>query len=312
MEMSAWASAGAGPGNAETNTVSTIFRRDSKLHGWLRNAAAAAALALAAQAAQAVTITAVSASLNVGNSANLFNDFPTTSELRQSSVAVLSSSATAFSTRYAMVVGTDLGNVPASLPSLTVNHTASYTITLSISAFAIEVWQLDVLSSWAGALTLINDGTGPAAVTLSAVTGTRGGLGSLTSGSLNLADVTDLSGNGGGNTPFSQNQAAVIQGSGSGTVTLTFTWTASSTSTRAGGAGTNRGDEGGLRMGIDTAMSSYTADNYPGVGGRVIANDGHFVSALITRLVPEAPPLALVVVGLGGLLGLGRGRRASG
>jgi hypothetical protein len=286
--------------------MSTVLRFDPTprvyaRRGWLHNTAAAAALVLVAASAQAATITSVSAALNLANSSNVFNDFAQTSEIRQSAVSVLASDATSFDTRYRLVVGTDIGNAA----TLTVNHVASYTITFSVSALPSEIWQVDVLSSWAGALTLVNDGTGPATVTLSAVTGTQGGAGTLTSGTLSLADVTDRSGNSGGNWAFSESQNAVIQGNGAGVVTLTFGWTASSTSTR-GGSGANRGDEGALRMGIDTAMSSYTADNYPGAGPRTLANDGHFVSATLTTLVPEAPPLALVLLGLGSLLGLGR------
>jgi len=286
--------------------MSTSFRRDPTPRvyprlGWLRTAAVALALALAAPAAHAATISSVSVALDGANSANLFNDAPAISEIRQSSASVLANDATSFDTRYALAVGTDIGNAA----TLTVNHVASYTITFSVAATASEIWQVDVLSAWSGALTLVNDGSGPASVTLSAVTGSHGGAGSLDSGSLDLAAVGTLSGNAGGNTPFSDNQSAVIVGTGAGTVTLTFAWTASSTSTR-GPSGANRGDEGGLRMGIDTAMSSYTADNYPGAGARVLANDGHFVSATLTTLVPEPPAVALVLVGMAGLLQLGR------
>lgn len=283
--------------------MSTAVRSNPILHG--AAAALALMLVLAVPAAQAATISSVSVALNGANSANLYNDAPTISQIRLSAASVLASDATSFDTRYALVVGTDIGNAA----TLTVNHVASYTITFSVAALPVEVWQVDVLSSWAGALTLVNDASGPATVTLSAVTGTHGGAGSLTSGTLSLADVADLTGNGGGNTAFAESQNGVVVGTGAGTVTLTFTWAASSTSTRGPGPGSNRGDEGALRMGTDTAMSSYTADNYPGIGGRVLANDGHFVSATLTTLVPEPPPLALVLVGLGALLGRRTGAR---
>jgi hypothetical protein len=276
---------------------------------------AAVALALGVSglggSAAAVSIVSTTVTLNAGNSADQFDDLVQISRIRQSSASVLVNNAASFATRYALMVGTDIGNAQTQ----TVSHTADYTVTLQISALLNEMWQLDVTSSWAGALTLRNDGTGPASVTLNGVTGAHAGAG-LLSGSLSLAAVGTLSSNAGGDQPFSSSALATILGTGTGgiqTVTMNFTWTASSTSTRGGGPGSNRGDEGALRMGIDTGMSSYTADNYPGGPGnppaRVIANDGHHVAGVIISLgVPEPHPLLLLCAGMLGLAVFGRRR----
>jgi hypothetical protein len=273
----------------------------------LAAAALAVGLATPVEPAAAATIQNLSATLDAGNSANQFDDLAQISRLRQSSMSVLVNTASTFTTNYAMVVGTDIGNAATQ----TVNHTASYTLSFDVLALSGEIWQVDVTSSWMGALTLVNDGSGPATVTLGGVTGAHSGAGTL-SGSLALDAVGTLSSNFGGNLPFFDDALGVIVGTGTGglqAITLNFSWNASSTSTR-GGSGSNRGDEGGLRMGIDTAMSSYSADNYPGVGGRTIANDGHRVTVVITTLVPEPEAVLLVALGLLAIEGLGRSRAA--
>jgi hypothetical protein len=114
--------------------------------------------------------------------------------------------------------------------------------------------------------------------------------------------VPTLSGTAGGNTPFNQTGTAVITGVGTGAnqnMSLTFSFTASTTSTRQG----NNGDEAAVRMGIAGNATSYTAGNYPGIGGRTLANDGHFVTV---TLVPEPTTSVLMALGLFGLAMLGR------
>jgi hypothetical protein len=152
---------------------------------------------------------------------------------------------------------------------------------------------VDVLRN--GARTIVDDGNGSAQVTLNALTVTHAGAGSLV-GSLNLAGVGTLSSAASQNQGFNQSSSATITGVGTGAaqvMSLTFTFTASARTVVAG----NQGDEGALRMGMDSALGSFSADNYPGVGGRTLANDGMFVSAS----VPEAGAEALLALGLIGL-----------
>jgi len=208
----------------------------------------------------------------------------------------VSSSANSFQTRYAMLVGTDIGNNA----TITENFTANYTITLSILGGLGENWQLIIDTSRVGALTIINDGNGSASATLGAVTG--GATGGALTGSLGLAAVGTTTNAGvattSPNTPFAQTSSALLTGVGTGavqTVTLSFSWTAGTTSTRQG----NNGDEAAVRMGQTSTATFYTADDYPGAGARTQALDGHFVSA---TLIPE-PETAFLLAS--GLLGLG-------
>jgi hypothetical protein len=259
-------------------------------------AAFAVALLLPA-ASRAVTISGLSATLDPGDSADVYEDQPTYSRLGESTLNVLSSSSYDFTTRYAQVVGADVGNHA----TVSVVQNASFTITFQVNANSGELWNLYIDASRVGALTLVNDGNGPALATLGAVTGTAGGAGTL-SGSLGVAAVPALLGNGGGDRPFNETTSAIISGIGTGsgqTVTLNFAWTASATSIRFNGSG----DEAAVRMGIDTPMTAFSADDYPGVGNRSLALDGFFVRL---RAAPEPGSFGLLALGL---LGLGVARR---
>jgi hypothetical protein len=150
------------------------------------------------------------------------------------------------------------------------------------------------------------------------MTGTVGGAGSLASGSLALPAL------GASNTgapatspdvPFVQSGAATLTGVGTGAgqlVTLTFSFTASAQTIDSPGGGP-AGDEAAVRLGLDSALSSFVADDYPGVGGRTLAGDGVVVgAALVPVLVPEPDTAALLWLGLAGLAFLGRERAARG
>lgn len=265
--------------------------------GWRRGLATAIAGAslLLATNASAATITSVSTAFLAGNSTNNLVDTATTTQVRNRTLGVVASDATSFTTRYAMLVGTDIGNTA----TITESFTANYEITLGIQAPVGEVWQLILSSSRVGAITIVNDGNGSASATLGAVTSAA--TGGTLAGSLDLAAVGTTTNSGAPttspNAPFNQLAGAVLSGVGTGavqTITLSFTWTASSTSTRQG----NNGDEAAVRMGLTSAAGFYTADDYPGAGGRTQALDGHFVSA---TLIPEPHTAVLLASGLAGL-----------
>jgi hypothetical protein len=269
------------------------------------------ALALGGKPAGAYNFSAVAITINPANTANFFDDVGAVGSVAQRTASVLSSTATTFSTRYAAVVGADTGGAGGA--SFTQNFVANFTVSFQVNALPNEWWGVILDVSRIGAMTLIDDGSGNATVTMGAMTGTRGGAGALTSGSLNLAALADTTNAGAQttspNNPFNQTTNAWITGRGTGgaqLVTLTFAFTASATTTDPPGGGTPQGDEAALRMGMNSALSSFTADNYPGVGGRTLANDGIFVNA---TLIPEPETALMLSFGLGGLAVLGRDRR---
>ena len=48
------------------------------------------------------------------------------------------------------------------------------------------------------------------------------------------------------------------------------------------------GDEAAVRLGEVETLSQFSAGQYPGVGNRTQANDGHFVNAVITQIAARA------------------------
>jgi len=233
-------------------------------------AATVAAVVLAASTGWAQGISGLSAAKNGGNTADFFEDGLLVGAQRTSVVAVQpGANATNFTVRYSEVIGADTGIFTSRTETLNSNYTITFTVT------APSTYSLAVATSRLGALTLVNDGSASATATLGAVTG--GQTGGVLGGSLALGAVTTLSSNSSANTPFSQASVATITGTSNGVPqvhTLTFTWTGSCNSA----SGFTGGDECAVRMGITTGYGGETASDYPGVGSRVIADDGHFVS----------------------------------
>jgi hypothetical protein len=263
----------------------------------LRLALALLAAGLLAGPAAATTLSGLAVS---NASTNFFDDAGATASVAQSSTSVLASSATGFDARYAAVVGADTGGAGGGTFTQTMN--GSFTITFSVTQTSGWNWTVNVDVLRNGAMTLLNDGSGNANVTLGALTVTHSGAGVL-GASLSLGAVGTLSNASAPTTspnqPFNQSASAAITGLGTGAaqvVTLVFTYTATATTVDPAG-GTVQGDEAALRMGLDSALSFYTADDYPGPGARTLANDGIFVSAA----VPEPAAEALLALGLMGL-----------
>ena len=151
----------------------------------------------------------------------------------------------------------------------------------------------------AGALTIVGDSTGDATVALGAVAGT---VDAVTNATLALATVDLPTSAVDANTPFSQSSSTLSITSSAVThaYTLAFTWNGTSTSNN---------DEAAIRMGLAGTPAGVTADDYPGVGARTAANDGHRVTVTSTIIsAPEPAPAALVALGLVALAL--RGRRA--
>lgn len=270
---------------------------------------------LAAGPAHALSLTSLSIVKNPSNTANL----TASNRAVFSDVQILSSSALGFSTRYSANVASDTGAFGG-----TVNQAfaGNYTITFTVTETLGLPWQLDISTRATGSLTYIDDaaglgGDGAAAdLQMSNITGARSGAGTLTAGSLNLATAaTRVGGNNtsGVQTTINQLGAATVNGIGTGAgqvVSFTFSFTANANST-CSGLCVSGGDEKAFRFGAPgfadsgAFLANTTADNYPGVGNRTQANDGHFVTV---ALVPEPGTLLLVGLGLGALVATGRRR----
>jgi hypothetical protein len=258
--------------------------------------------ALAAGPARAATISGVSIVKNAGNSADFFDNVGAVASAVQSTVAV-SSTSNSFDARYAAVVSADRGGSGGS-GTTTQSFTGNFTITLSLTETSGTAWSftLDVLRT--GAQTIVSDGSGNASVALGALTGTETGAGSVSSGTLSLAALTTLSNASAPttspNTAFNQNASAVIAGVGTGSaqsIVLNYIFTASAvTVDPAVPGGDPQGDEAALRMGLNSALSSFTADDYPGIGLRNLATDGIFIAF---RLIEAPEPDTALLLGLG-------------
>lgn len=236
----------------------------------------------------------------VDGSTNVFDDSGPTGSVGQSSSSIGASGASGFDVQYGAVVGADTGGAGGG--SYTQVFSGSLTISFEVTQVSGWSWVVNVDVVRAGALTIVSDGNGNANVTLDALNVTHAGAGSLV-GSLDLAAVGTLSnGAAPGTSPdqgFSQSGSASLTGFGTGSaqlVTLVFTFTASASTVDPAG-GLVQGDEAALRMGLDSGLSAFTADDYPGVGGRSLGGDGLFVLAA----VPEPTAEALLALGLLGL-----------
>jgi hypothetical protein len=262
--------------------------------------------ALAAAPSSAATISSISIVKNAGNSADSFDNTGNSTSAVQSVAAITASTPTSLDTRYTAVVSADRDGAP---PGTTAQaFTGDFTITLSVTATASNAWSLTLDVLRIGAQTIVSDGSGNASAALGALTGTETGEGSVTSGSLSLAALTTLSNASSPGSsldaPFNQATNAVITGLGTGaaqTVVLNFVFDATATAVDPTGGGPPQADEAALRLGLDSALGGFTADDYPGVGIRNIDTDGIWV---LFELEEAPEPGTALMLGLG-LLGIG-------
>ena len=201
-----------------------------------------------------------------------------------STVAIQSSAATTFSTRYAFLVGNDrdggfqlIGNT--NTQTLNSNYTISFQVT------APGAYRLNVVTALDAEVNRRDDGGGSAGGELNAVSGSFTG-GTLQSGALGLPGTSSIgNGSGNANVVVARDGSAVIQGVSNGSPvnhTLTFSWSSVCRSIAA--IFGSSGEECAVRGGVSSSISGYTAGVYPGSPARTQANDGHFVTVTLESL----------------------------
>jgi hypothetical protein len=261
-------------------------------------AALALAFALPAPTARALALSGITVSLGASNTADTRTNAGA-NRVEIASTAGLVGSAPApvpdvvgasvsFDARYAGLLALDR---EAGGGSTARSATSEWTITFTIDNPLGLLYQVDIDTSRLGALTLVDDGGGGGTVSLGAVTGLLDGVADP---ALALPALADLTGNDGGDQGFAQTGTtlSLVDSAPSRTFTLVFSWSASVTSSR---------DEGAVRLGVPGTLTGVvTADDYPGVGGRPAADDGHFVRVGVTILpnpVPSPSALELLLTG---------------
>jgi hypothetical protein len=180
----------------------------------------------------------------------------TPSRERLSFVDVVSSPAGSFTTQYSSLVTVDGDGAGASpgVESLASDYEIDFTAT------APGAYILTVTTSLSGDMNLVNDGATSASADVSGITGTATG-GSVVTGSLDIGDPGNISGNGGVNSGIADGSVATIFGVSNGSPiphNLHFVFTQLVT-TGAGG-----GDEAAIRFGQASTIGTETAGDYPG------------------------------------------------
>lgn len=224
----------------------------------------------------------------------------------ETQAAILSQGGGAFSTRLQQSAATDCEVVLTGGGGIQADASTDYTIDFDLTCPAGSTYEIRVNTSAAGNLTINRDNfdgcdapffgdTGTSIASVGAITGTQSG-GTLASGSLGLPALGTLVSAPDANQDLAAAGSAVLTGSGTGSAIahqLRFTWDASCSST---GNSTDSGSECAVRLGLESdiapngILGCMDADDYPGVGGRIQANDGHFVDVVAECTFLATPP----------------------
>lgn len=209
----------------------------------------------------------------------------------RTSASVLSQSASTFTTRFQQSIVADSRLTTAISISQSANYTINFTATCPPGPYNVHVD-----SSLNGAFTIVDDSSGcgvggSASADLSAVSGSY--TGGMLAGTLGLIDPGDEINKGARDVAFNRTASATISNMSGGAPiahSLTFGWTGSCASNASA---FTCGLECAVRLGMSETFSpcqglssttDVTADDYPGVNGRVAANDGHFVTVTLECL----------------------------
>jgi hypothetical protein len=265
---------------------------------------------LIASSALAIDITGVTISKNAGHSADVNTN--TTGRLVQftTNLSVLDGGGSALDvvgstvdalTRYQSIMAVDTGSFNLGQVLAT---TTDYRVQFTVNAPINVTYDLTIDTNMLGAFTLQDDTAlnGPASADISGVMGKiNGGINS----SLGLSDPTGPTGAGNVNIgtvnqEINSSNSLTVSLMGTQLITLDFSWNSVARSNPADGSSTTTnatngpfvfgGDEAAIRLGLAATSGSITggmtADDYPGAGSRIAANDGHFVdiSLLVTDI----------------------------
>ena len=270
----------------------------------LVTASAAVLSLLVASAGEAITISGVVVSTNPGDSGyslGTFGDYGSDSATSVTNsggfIADAVGASVAAGTRYAQYTWADRDT-----GFTTLNTTSDYSVVLQITPDdPNSVYDIQINTTRLGALTLIDDSASwdcCGTATIGAVTADVDGVTDPTL-AMAGASITSPPPSGGlGDSALQDiNQASsttIVGLSGNHTLELDFAWTAQAYSYY---------DEASVRLGLSEAASGVTVNDYPGIGSRTEADDGHFVNitATVTSVIPE--PASALLLGLG-LVGL--------
>lgn len=209
-----------------------------------------------------------------------------------------------FTTRYAGIFSADADTGGGILQPWQV----AYRIVFEVDACAGCAWTATIEGWHAGAVTFGNDLTTTGVGASAQVDRPRMGVdGSDAGGSSSFAPSSTT----GGDVPFARVDAPVeITGVGPSQHQLDYRALLTLRSHGNGPIGLGLpGDEVSVRLGRAGTLTGVAADDYPGAGARVLADDGIFARVTVTlTAVPEPSTGALLALGL---LGVRRSARAS-
>jgi hypothetical protein len=252
----------------------------------------AIALGMALLPAVAQAQLSASSSSNAGSTCSGSNN---SSGFCGSSTSVLTNTGTTFQSRYAWNINADVGIFSTRDTSGNAQHNVSF------NATAVGGYRVDIGTSFVGIMQRNNDASGcNGQANVSGVSGSSNIA--LSSGTLSVGDPGGI-GNGGSTTniSFAPTSSATIFRNSFGVPqshSLTFTWNGNVRSNSC---------EAAVRLGQQNGSTTGCgACEYPGSPSRTQANDGHFVSVVLT---PEPGTGALCALGLS-VLALRRSRRA--
>jgi hypothetical protein len=220
-------------------------------------------------------------------------------ERRSSATLVSSNTAAVIPTFSARLAGLAVADSDALGAARSTSLILSMQIDFDIVAAPAESWtmQLDQLRRFA--LTLRDDATNAHASQASVnqrsgsfnfTPGLSGSVPIPTAGSENTGSVSgDLY------LPANVNNTNFMNGVGPTSVQLNFSQLLTANSYDSTFFTT--GQEAAVRFGIAGSLSGVIVDDYPGIGGRSVSNDGHFVDVKLT-FVPEPASAALMTLGL--------------